>query len=368
MTTGGPPNYDPRPPKDRRIGGVESNRSGRRTREDEQRNVQNDGSLIRRISGRNEMDRAKVKRYEPYTFESNATQLRWTVLLLVLWVAFSLWLAFADRATANTLTDLKQQGYISAPPTTLSPQTMRDFGDREGLTCVDEADVFIGTPECVELFDVQARYESDKSRGSFLFVGLIAVLLATSFAFGAFSHRASRNILALNNAEQAFSPEKAVMWFFIPIFNLIKPWQVFKELFRGSDADVSKTEQKSWKEKGRVPSIVHVWAVIWLVVFVYNPITIGRLWNSVRENMDEIIVAHQRLVIADILLAVLGIAAILVIVELHKRQETRHAKVGMITVTPPLPVDPLEEALKEGIRRKELENRRARSKRNKSSK
>jgi hypothetical protein len=103
-------------------------------------------------------------------------------------------------------------------------------------------------------------------------------------------------------------------------------------------------------------------------VFFFNPRTIGWFWYSVRETIDDVIVAHQRLIIADILLAVLGVAAILVVNELHKRQEARHAKVGMITVTPPLPVDPLEEALKEGIRRKELENRRARSKRNSSSK
>jgi len=48
---------------------------------------------------------------------------------------------------------------------------------------------------------------------------------------------------------------------------------------------------------------------------------------------------------------------LLVVIELHKRQESRHVKVGKIIVTPPPPVDPLEEALKEGIRRKELDNR-----------
>ena len=57
------------------------------------------------------------------------------------------------------------------------------------------------------------------------------------------------------------------------------------------------------------------------------------------------------------MLALLGVAALLVVIELHKRQESRHIKVCKITVTPPPPVDPLEEALKEGIRRKELDNR-----------
>ena len=51
---------------------------------------------------------------------------------------------------------------------------------------------------------------------------------------------------------------------------------------------------------------------------------------------------------ADILLALLGVAAILVIVDLHRRQEARHAKVGNVTVTPAPPVDPLEESPERG--------------------
>lgn len=368
MTGSTPPSYDPRPPKDRVVGGVDSGGKGRRTRELVQGSVAGGGGIMGRITGRTEAERAKAKRYEPYYYESNATQLRWTVILLLLWVVVSLWLTYADSVTAATLSDLKSQGYVSAPPTTFTPSTMRAFGDREGIECIGEGDAFLATPECVRLFEVQARYESDKSRGSFLFTGLIILLMAIAFAFGSVTHRASRNILATNNREQRFSPEKAVMWFFIPFMNLVKPWQAYKEIFRGSDPNTSIQEQSSWKTMGVVPGIVHVWALVWVAVFVFNPITVGRIWYSVRENMDQIIVAHQRLIYADILLAVLGITAIIVLIELHKRQETRHAKVGRIQVTPPPPVDPLEQALKEGIRRKELENKRARSRRSGSSK
>ena len=361
--TGSGMSYDPRPPKDRTASGADASEKGRRYRDPVGGSFNGGGGLMGRITGRAEADRAKARRYEPYHYESNGTQLRWTVLLLLLWTFVALWLAYADRVTASTLMDLKEQGYVSAPPTILSPNTMREFGEREGITCVDKDDRFIATPECVQLFAVQARYESDKSRGSYLFIALVVLLMVTAFAFGSVSHRASRNILATNNREQRFSPEKSVMWFFIPVMNLVKPWQVFKEMFRGSDPESSIDEQSSWKTKGSVPAIVHIWALIWIVVFAFNPITVGRIWNAVRKNMDDVILAHQRLVISDILLAVLGISAILVIVELHKRQEARHSKVGDILVTPPPPVDPLEEALKEGIRRKELETKQARSKR-----
>jgi hypothetical protein len=369
--TGSGFNIDPRPPKDRRVGGVDSSKKGRRTR-DAEATPASSGSLIHRITGRSEMDRAKIKRYEPYGYESNSTQIKWVVIALLAWVAVSLILAWQDRSTVGYLSDLRDQGMVSVPPTQQS--TQRDiaeiisFAEAEGINCTAEVDVISLTPECARLMDVQDKYTSVKDTGAMLFVLLMVTLLANMFAFGSFTHRASRNVLALNNAEQGFTPEKAVLWFFIPVLNMVKPWAVFRELFRGSDPEVTTTDETAWKKKGKVPAIVHIWAAIFIAVFLFNPRTIGWFWYSIRVTIDEVITAHQRLIIADILMAILGIAAIFVALELHKRQEARHAKVGDITVTPPPPVDALEEALKEGIRRKELENRRARSKRDDSNK
>jgi len=361
--------YDPRPPKDRRVVGddaPDSDKSGRRTRSSS-RPVAGGGGLMGRITGRNEMDRAKAKRYEPYSYESNSTQIKWVVVALTAWVIVALVLAWQDRATASYLIDLQNQGMASVPPTQQS--TLRDvnkileFAAREGVDCTSQPQIIAMSPECTRLMDVQDKYTSVKDTGAMLFALLIAILLANMFAFGAFTHRSSRNLLTLKSDKQGFSPEKSVMWFFVPVLNLVKPWQVFRELFRGSDPDVTTSSQTEWKTKGKVPVIVHVWAAIFVAVFVFNPRTIGMFWYSVRETLDDVVIAHQRLIVADLLLVVLGVAAILVALELHKRQELRHAKVGDITVTPPFPVDPLERALKEGIRRKDLENQKARSKR-----
>ena len=361
--------YDPRPPKDRRVvgdGAPDSAKSGRRTR-NSSKPVAGGGGLIGSITGRNEMDRAKAKRYEPYSYESNSTQIKWVVVALTAWVIVALVLAWQDRATASYLIDLQNQGMASVPPTQQS--TLRDvnkileFAAREGVDCTSQPQIIAMSPECTRLMDVQDKYTSVKDTGAMLFALLIAILLANMFAFGAFTHRSSRNLLTLKSDKQGFSPEKSVMWFFVPVLNLVKPWQVFRELFRGSDPDVTTSSQTEWKTKGKVPVIVHVWAAIFVAVFVFNPRTIGMFWYSVRETLDDVVIAHQRLIVADLLLVVLGVAAILVALELHKRQELRHAKVGDITVTPPFPVDPLERALKEGIRRKDLENQKARSKR-----
>ena len=409
---------DPRPPKDRKDAGGESSRKGRRTR-DAKAAPPSGGGIMHRITGRSEMDRAKVKRYEPYGYESNNKQVKWVVAVLIGWILVSLILAWQDRSTANYLIELKSEGLVSVPPSQqraplyifelaefsaregsgltwqqrfaarypydlagsgmadtpdADPEPTRDldtlfrYAESAGVACTSERDFVSRTDECLRLIEIQEKYTSVKDTGAMLFVLLISVLFLNMFAFGSFSHRASRNVLALNNEGQKFTPEKAVLWFFVPVINMVRPWQVFKELFKGSDPDVTTYDQHAWKAKGRVPNIVHVWAAVFVGVFLFNPRTIGWFWYSVRQTMDDVIVAHQRLIIADILMAILGIAAIFVALELHKRQEARHAKVGDVTVTPPAPVDALKEALKEGIMRKDLENRRNRSKRNDSSK
>lgn len=360
------PIFDPRPPGQRRRAGESKEdsekRRGRRNRTGEDVSERRKIGLMSRISGRSELDKARTARYEPYTYESNGTQLKWVVLALVVWIVVSLFLAMQDRATSNYLSELRDQGIQSIPPSQQSSlidfEQIIEFAEKEGFACDPEAD--LSSPGCIRLLEVQEKYVGLRNNGNLLFLLLMAVFIVNMFAFGALTHRASRNLATLKSAKQGYAPERAVIWFFVPVFNLFKPWLVFREMFKASDPGVSTTDETAWKTKGSVPVSVHAWAGIFIAVFIFNPRTIGWFWFPVRETIEDVLIAQSRLVMADILLALLGAAAILVVVDLHRRQETRHAKVGPVTVTPAPPVDSLEEALKEGIRRKELENKRAR--------
>lgn len=313
-----------------------------------------------RLSGRSELERAKIKRYEPYSYESNSTQLKWLILVMVVWIVVAASLAWQDRATAALLVDFRGQGLQSAPPSRFSVPEILEFAVREDIACNSESEVVAQTPECGRLLQAQTEFAAVRDTGSILVVVLVITFIVNMFTFGSFTHRASRNLLTLKSDRQGFAPERGVIWFFVPVFNLIKPWRVYRELFMGSDPNVSTVDGLAWKTKGKVPAIVNIWAGVFVAVFLFNSVTISLFWNSVRETIDDVIVVHQRLIIADLLLAVLGITAIIVAVELHRRQEARHALVGDNTVTPPQPVDPLEAAVKEGIRRKELKDRKQR--------
>ena len=53
----------------------------------------------RKISGREDLERAMDERYEPYGYESNANLVRWITAGMALWIVVLLGLAFSDRAS-----------------------------------------------------------------------------------------------------------------------------------------------------------------------------------------------------------------------------------------------------------------------------
>jgi hypothetical protein len=70
---------------------------------------------------------------------------------------------------------------------------------------------------------------------SWISVPLVVVYLATSVAFLMWIHRVHRNLPSLLAGPLRYSPRWAVGYFFIPILNLIRPFQVMREIWRESD-------------------------------------------------------------------------------------------------------------------------------------
>ena len=84
------------------------------------------------------------------------------------------------------------------------------------------------------------------------FVGLLI------WAYGA-----SRNLEVLGALGQRFSPGWVVGWWFIPIFNLFRPYQVVAEIWRGSDPEMVG-EPVNWK-RGPTSALLGWWWVLFLM-------------------------------------------------------------------------------------------------------
>lgn len=190
----------------------------------------------------------------------------------------------------------------------------------------------------------------------------IFIVIFVAFPYLSLVHRASRNLLPLKSEGQKHTPEWGVLHHFIPILNWFRTGGVLMELYKGSDPEVSTQDGLAWKQKGKVRPIVFLWWVLWVAAWFFNPIVVPRYINA--QTLPELISANDLLILSDVLLIVLGIVSVLMLRQLHIWQEMRFEKVGLITVTPPPPVDPLAEALqKQEAKEREKEERKNRRKR-----
>ncbi len=306
------------------------------------------GSAWRKVSGRDDLEQAMKARFDPYSYESNWKTLRWLFGLLGVWIVLSIALAFNDNSTANYLNKLSGMGLTNTPPGDIHPAAIVEYSELEGFNCTSEEDVIAFTEPCQRVVDIQQDFTNLRDRGNLIFAGIIVLLIIIAFPFSTVIHRASRNLPTLKSSGQKHSPDSAVIWFFVPIANIIKPARAIFEIFRASDPTSSVNETEDWKRTGAIPPIAYVWALAWGAAFMFNPVFVQRIFFRPGHTIEGAISTLQTTVWSDALLAIVGLFAILMTGALHLRQEARREKAGHFVYTPPPPeLDLLEQAREE---------------------
>jgi len=159
--------------------------------------------------------------------------------------------------------------------------------------------------------------------------GLIALLevplrLGAIVTFLIWLHRAYSNLSPLRARNLEFSPGWAVGWWFIPFANLVKPFQVVREVYNESDPDVDPYSGFS-HVPGGTPTLIGVW---W-GTFILSGIA-GRISDTVYGKGDFPSSDYFPVVfmIASILAAIAATCAVYLIWTITKRQDARAAKIG----------------------------------------
>ncbi len=280
-----------------------------------------------------------------------------------------------DDYTPETTTEIPDDEAVTTGVEIESTETVRictavwtsygllKFADETGLDCpnVDAIVKSISTraseyPGCERALKYAEDFQKSQDRSRLIWLLVIAVVIVVAFPYLSLVHRASRNLLPLKSEQQKHAPEWAVLHHFIPIMNLFRPGQVMMEMFKGSDPNVDTDDATAWKKQGKLRAILGLWWILWVASWIFNPITVPRFVNA--QTLPELIEANDLLLLSDVLLIFLGITAVLMLRQLHTIQEMKFEKIGLITVTPPPPVDPLAEALK-----KQEEQQRAKEER-----
>jgi hypothetical protein len=104
----------------------------------------------------------------------------------------------------------------------------------------------------------------------------LASLLAISILVGILEfilfllwyYRNHRNLGALGASELRFTPGWAVVWWFIPILNLWKPYQVTVEVMKASDPAIGRTDSETRKTMRRPPYVLAWWLFNFMAVGV----------------------------------------------------------------------------------------------------
>ncbi len=244
-----------------------------------------------------------------------------------------------------------------------------EFAKQSGLDCTNVNAILTSIssnglefPDCDRAFSYAEDFQSSQDRSRLIWLLTVFLVVFVAFPYLSLLHRASRNLLPLNSQGQKHTPEWGVLHHFIPILNFFRPGQVMMELYKGSDPDVSTEDATGWKKQGKVRAIVFLWWILWIASWIFNPITVPRFVNA--QSLEELVSANDLLILSDVLLIALGLVAVLMLRQLHYWQEMKFSKIGLITVTPPPPADPLAEALKKQEEKQrakeEKKNRRGR--------
>ena len=171
--------------------------------------------------------------------------------------------------------------------------------------------------------------------------GLVAILevplrIASIVTFLIWLHCAYGNLSPLKARNLEFSPGWAVGWWFIPFANLVKPFQVVRELYNESDPDVDPYSGFSSVPAG-TPAVIGFWWGTFLLGNMANRVADAAYGNGEIPEADYFPVIFM---IAGILNAIAAAMAIYIIWAVTKRQGVRALRIGeaeMNSFTPPPP-------------------------------
>lgn len=163
-----------------------------------------------------------------------------------------------------------------------------------------------------------AEAAANDARQQLIGVLQLLVYFATAVAFLAWFHRVHKNLPCLGGRGLKYSPGWAVGGFFVPFLNLVRPLQVMREVWHGSDPSGLERDTASSGPSIRnqlgTPALMGWWWALFLIANFLGNIII-RMSFSENQTLDELQTLSGVLVFSDIL----DVPAVLVAVRLVGR-------------------------------------------------
>lgn len=136
--------------------------------------------------------------------------------------------------------------------------------------------------------------------GEVLFHGQMVLLAATGIAFMTWLYRCRANLRAFGTRHLRYPRNWTIFGFLIPVLNLVRPYQVVREVWQASDP--STIHPSDWKTV-KPPLLLRAWWAAFVTFLVFKVLAWWMLWSSFYD-LTRLQIAHGVLLLADVMAAV----------------------------------------------------------------
>jgi hypothetical protein len=162
-----------------------------------------------------------------------------------------------------------------------------------------------------------------------LLIGLLQFLtfVVTGVFFLMWIHRAQRNLPALGAHGLKYSPRWAVGGFFVPFLNVVRPFQVVKEIWKASSPDLNVGDASSWQYSSTSP-LLGFWWGSWIVSNFLGQAVFRMSFRA--NSLDQLMIASRLNVLSDAVSAICAVLAIMIIRQTDARQEFKIKRLAVL--------------------------------------
>lgn len=168
----------------------------------------------------------------------------------------------------------------------------------------------------------QAEAVANDTRQQIIGLLQVAIFLGTAIFFLMWIYRAHRNLRALGARDLKYSPGWAVGGFLVPFLNLVRPFQVVKEIWKGSEPETMAMRLgPSYQSTTRSAIVGWWWASVLLSAFVGN--VAARMAFRAGETLSDLLSMSWVMLVSDVLDIPAGVLAILMVKKIDAMQEEK---------------------------------------------
>lgn len=175
-----------------------------------------------------------------------------------------------------------------------------------------------------------AELAADQDRRALVGGLQMLAFVVASGLFLRWIHRMNANAHALSASGMHYEPGASVAWFFVPVFQLWKPLDMLRELFRASHPD----HIEDW-QAAPVPHLLSLWWTLWLSFLLTSALAL--LADVLAASLGEQYAAAWGTAVAGVVAAPLGVAAAVGVWRLHARQRARFRVTAPMRIRQPWP-------------------------------